>query len=66
MMTPSPPRPGQSDRLNQPTACRFETLVVPAVGLQIDENENERKEGAVALIRSPVLRKNFFTLAFAW
>lgn len=34
--------------------------------LQIDENEEERKEGAAALVRSPVLRKNFLTLGFAW
>lgn len=47
------------DRTGSDTCC-------VCSGSQMDENEKETKEGAMALIRSPVLRKYFLTLVFAW
>lgn len=48
-----------ADRTGSDTCC-------VCSGSQMDENEKETKEGAMALIKSPVLRKYFLTLVFAW
>ncbi|TNM98069.1 solute carrier family 22 member 13-like [Takifugu flavidus] len=57
---------GEAKRLITKVAAINNCTIPEGLLEKIDENEKEKKEGAIALIKSPVLRKNFFTISLAW
>ncbi|CAF97684.1 unnamed protein product [Tetraodon nigroviridis] len=57
---------GEAKRLITKVATINNCIIPEGFLEKIDGNEKERKEGAMALIRSPILRKNFLALGFAW